>query len=107
MRPDDPQAHSPVSSSSPVGRPAWYAGATRGQWLALAAALLGWAFDGFEQGVFPLVARPALIELNGLSREEQLLKETRDRASFPWGPVHAAARAATSRMAVRMLLALS
>lgn len=36
---------------------------TRGQWLTLTAALLGWAFDGFEMGVFPLVARPALKEL--------------------------------------------
>jgi MFS family permease len=48
----------------------WYSGATRGQWLALAAALLGWAFDGFEQGVFPLVARPALIDLLGRSDDE-------------------------------------
>src|ERR1044071_7178830 len=40
---------------------------TRGQWLALTAALLGWMFDGFEQGLFPLVARPALKELLGMS----------------------------------------
>lgn len=33
--------------------------------LTLAAALLGWMFDGFEMGLFPLVARPALIELMG------------------------------------------
>src|SRR5436190_22394486 len=38
---------------------------TRGQWLTLAAALLGWSFDGFEMGVFPIVARPALRELLG------------------------------------------
>ncbi len=38
---------------------------TRGQWMALAAAFLGWMFDGFEIGLFPLVARPALIELLG------------------------------------------
>jgi MFS family permease len=31
--------------------------------MALAAALLGWMFDGFEQGMFPLVARPALIDV--------------------------------------------
>src|SRR5947207_7513648 len=36
---------------------------TRGQWLALTAALLGWLFDGFEMGLFPVVARPALKEL--------------------------------------------
>jgi MFS family permease len=34
-----------------------------GKWMALAAALLGWLFDGLEMGLFPLVARPALIEL--------------------------------------------
>jgi MFS transporter, SHS family, sialic acid transporter len=36
---------------------------TRGQWLALTAALLGWLFDGFEMGLFPMVARPSLQEL--------------------------------------------
>src|SRR5262245_11451225 len=34
-----------------------------GKWMALAAALLGWLFDGLEMGLFPLVARPALLEL--------------------------------------------
>src|SRR6266480_4864543 len=33
---------------------------SRAQWLVLAAALLGWMFDGLEMGIFPLVARPAL-----------------------------------------------
>lgn len=37
----------------------------RGAWLALAAALLGWLFDGAEMGVFSLVGRPALIDLLG------------------------------------------
>ena len=69
----------------PAGRSAWYAGATRGQWLALAAALLGWAFDGFEQGIFPLVGRPALVELLGLSDDARLaataeLKEVKEQA---------------------------
>jgi MFS family permease len=31
--------------------------------MALAAALLGWLFDGFEMGMFPLVGRNALREL--------------------------------------------
>jgi len=35
----------------------------RGKWLALAAALLGWMFDGFEMGLFSLVGRPALQDL--------------------------------------------
>lgn len=36
---------------------------TRSKTLALTAALLGWLFDGFEMGMFPVVARPALREL--------------------------------------------
>jgi MFS family permease len=37
----------------------------RGRWMALLAALLGWMFDGLEMGLFPLAARPALIDLFG------------------------------------------
>ncbi len=36
---------------------------SRGKWLVLVAAFLGWMFDGMEMGIFPLVARPALIEM--------------------------------------------
>src|SRR5690242_15559484 len=36
---------------------------TSEQWLVLAAAFLGWMFDGLEMGIFPLVARPALQQL--------------------------------------------
>jgi MFS family permease len=32
---------------------------------------LGWAFDGFEMGVFPLVARPALIDLLDLTSQAE------------------------------------
>jgi MFS family permease len=42
----------------------------RGKWIALAAALLGWMFDGLEQGLFPLVARPALIDLLHLEDDD-------------------------------------
>ncbi|HLH53811.1 MAG TPA: MFS transporter [Verrucomicrobiae bacterium] len=45
------------------------------QWLVLAAAFLGWMFDGVEQGVFPLVARPALQDLMGVES---------DKAIGPW-----------------------
>jgi MFS family permease len=38
---------------------------TRAQWLVLAAAFLGWMFDGMEQGLFPMVARSALKDLLG------------------------------------------
>jgi SHS family sialic acid transporter-like MFS transporter len=39
------------------------AAGNRGKWMALTAALLGWMFDGFEMGLFPVVSRPALQEL--------------------------------------------
>jgi MFS family permease len=45
---------------------------TRGQWLALAAALLGWMFDGFEQGVFGLVGHSALVDVLHLETYTQL-----------------------------------
>jgi MFS family permease len=51
---------------------------TRGQWMALAAALLGWMFDGFEQGIFPLVARPALVDVLGLSAQAGRAADTTD-----------------------------
>jgi MFS transporter, SHS family, sialic acid transporter len=35
----------------------------KGAWMALTAAFLGWMFDGMEMGIFPLVARPALVEM--------------------------------------------
>src|SRR5207253_10108930 len=62
---DYPRRQGPSPMAEPPHRP-WYAGATRAQWLALLAALLGWAFDGFEMGIFPQVSQPALIELLGL-----------------------------------------
>src|SRR6266478_4426823 len=33
------------------------------KWMVLLAAFLGWMFDGLEMGIFPLVARPALLEM--------------------------------------------
>lgn len=48
---------------------------TRDQWLVLTAAFLGWMFDGVEQGVFPLVARPAL---------QDLLRTDADSLIGPW-----------------------
>jgi MFS transporter, SHS family, sialic acid transporter len=49
--------------------------ARRDQWLVLTAAFLGWMFDGVEQGVFPLVARPAL---------QDLLRVESDQVIGPW-----------------------
>ena len=36
---------------------------TRGQWMVLLAAFLGWLFDWLEIGLFPLVARTALLSM--------------------------------------------
>ena len=45
---------------------------TRGQWLVLAAAFLGWMFDGVEIGLFPLVGRAALQDLLQVSDEQEV-----------------------------------
>lgn len=60
---------------------------TRGQWLALAAALLGWMFDGFEQGVFGLVGHPALVDVLHL---EGAAKAQVDAAVGSWNSIIAA-----------------
>lgn len=41
------------------------------QWIVLAAAFLGWMFDGVEIGLFPLVVRPALQSL-GMTDDAQI-----------------------------------
>ena len=43
------------------------AGSKRAQTMALTAALLGWMFDGFEMGLFPLIGKLALKDLLGAS----------------------------------------
>jgi MFS family permease len=35
----------------------------KAQWAVLGAAFAGWLFDGYEMGLFPLVARPALTSM--------------------------------------------
>ena len=42
---------------------------SRGRFLALLAALLGWMFDGMEMGLFPLTAKDALAELLALPKD--------------------------------------
>ena len=37
----------------------------KGAWLALAAALLGWMFDGAEMGIFSMIGRQAVKDLLG------------------------------------------
>jgi SHS family sialic acid transporter-like MFS transporter len=53
------------SAASKSAEAACLRSSARDQWLVLVAAFLGWMFDGVEQGVFPLVARPALQDLLG------------------------------------------
>jgi MFS family permease len=45
---------------------------SRDQWMVLIAAFLGWMFDGLEQGVFPLVARPALQDLLRVESDQDI-----------------------------------
>ncbi|MCS6976757.1 MAG: MFS transporter [Gemmatales bacterium] len=62
----------------------WYQNATRGQWMALAAALLGWMFDGFEMGIFPPLSRTALVALlapTSTSPPAQSLSEGESRSA--------------------------
>ena len=43
-----------------------------GQWLALLAGFLGWMFDGFEIGLFPVVARPALQNMLSVTGDQMV-----------------------------------
>ncbi len=45
---------------------------TSGQWLVLAAAFLGWMFDGVEMGLFPLIVRPALQDLMSVTGDARV-----------------------------------
>jgi SHS family sialic acid transporter-like MFS transporter len=47
---------------------------TRAQWLVLAAAVLGWMFDGVEIGLPPIMGRPAMQDLLGpeMARHENI-----------------------------------
>jgi MFS family permease len=61
-----------ATQSAKLTRPGAGVGLDRSQWLVLIAAFLGWMFDGLEQGVFPLVARPALQDLLGVEADQQI-----------------------------------
>ncbi|MFO0790012.1 MAG: MFS transporter [Pirellulales bacterium] len=62
--PATPQANVTTSPASSADSAVALIG-QRGKWLALIAALLGWMFDGFEIGMFPLVGHNALKDLLG------------------------------------------
>lgn len=55
-----------LSSDAPQLSPA-AAKSSRGAWMALMAALLGWLFDGAEMGVFSVVGRAAVQDLLGIA----------------------------------------
>jgi MFS transporter, SHS family, sialic acid transporter len=42
-----------------------------GQWMVLAAAFLGWMFDGMEMGIFPIAARPAIMDMMKLTEKSE------------------------------------
>ncbi len=56
-------SHSTPEVLSPPAQPAATETVTSAHWMVLLAAFLGWLFDGFEIGLFPVVARPALLNL--------------------------------------------
>ena len=66
------------------------ASASYGKWLALTAALLGWMFDGFEMGLFPVIARPALTDLLGFNGLNMKLEGREDLVGL-WFSVATAA----------------
>lgn len=63
MTPSDMQTPDPAPVIAPALRHSTASADAAGKWLVLLAAFLGWMFDGLEQGIFPLVARPALASL--------------------------------------------
>jgi MFS family permease len=72
-------AATPVRPTLHVGsatRPIAGVALTSGQWMVLLAAFLGWLFDGYEIGLFPVIARPALKNLLGALSD--------DKAVGPW-----------------------
>jgi MFS family permease len=55
-----PAAESPDASS-------WYTGITRYQWIVLAIAAAGWAFDQYESQIYVLTKDQILLDLAGLA----------------------------------------
>lgn len=45
---------------------------SRGKWLVLVAAFLGWMFDGLEMGIFPQIAKASLGQLIGGADEQDI-----------------------------------
>jgi len=47
-----------------------------GQWMVLLAAFLGWMFDGMEMGIFPIAARPAIMDMMKLTDKDPIIITT-------------------------------
>jgi MFS family permease len=62
------QHEQPADAAAPLSDTA----SARARWLALAAALLGWMFDGAEMGLFSMVGRPAIKDLLGTSNDAEI-----------------------------------
>jgi MFS family permease len=58
---------------------------TRAKALVLAAAFLGWMFDGLEMGIFPQISRPAMTELLHGSTQHLGWWNNFIAAMFLWG----------------------
>lgn len=59
---------------------------SRGKWLVLGAAFLGWMFDGLEMGIFPQISRPAMNELlRGAAEKDLVWWNNFIAAMFLWG----------------------
>lgn len=54
-----------MQTTVPCAAPSGGTKLTSGQWLVLIASFLGWLFDGYEQGLFGVIARPALTDVLG------------------------------------------
>ena len=77
---------SPLTATEP------YSLGRQAQIMALVAAFLGWMFDGLEMGLFPLVARPALLQLLGAAPDLNIAGQCRlfadCRGGFGDGTIH-------------------
>jgi len=58
-------------------------GSGKQRWLILIVAMLGWMFDGLEMGLFPIAARPALIDLMHLGNDAGMVG-TQEAAIAQW-----------------------
>ena len=47
----------------------WYAGISRYQWIVLAIAAAGWAFDQYESQIFTLTKDHVLRDVSGIVKD--------------------------------------